>query len=101
MTLLLVKNGPFSTLFARTLSQIGGKLHYGHPDFINSIYMNTRGGISKAQKGLHLNEDIYAGMNALLRGVESNIVNTTNVGKGRFRFRCHFEFHNQDWCWYG
>lgn len=30
--------------------------------------MNTRGGVSKAQKGLHLNEDIYAGMTAFGRG---------------------------------
>ena len=29
--------------------------------------MTTRGGVSKAQKGLHLNEDIYAGMNVVLR----------------------------------
>ena len=62
------KEQTFGTLFARTLSQIGGKLHYGHPDFINATFMTTRGGVSKAQKGLHLNEDIYAGMNAMLRG---------------------------------
>ena len=62
------KEQTFGTLFARTLSQIGGKLHYGHPDFLNGIFMTTRGGVSKAQKGLHLNEDIYAGMNAMLRG---------------------------------
>jgi 1,3-beta-glucan synthase len=30
--------------------------------------MNTRGGVSKAQKGLHLNEDIFAGMMAFGRG---------------------------------
>jgi len=30
--------------------------------------MNTRGVISKTQKDLHLNEDIYAGMNAFGRG---------------------------------
>ena len=27
------KEQTFGTLFARTLAQIGGKLHYGHPDF--------------------------------------------------------------------
>ena len=77
------KEQTFGTLFARTLSQIGGKLHYGHPDFINSIYMNTRGGISKAQKGLHLNEDIYAGMNALLRGGRIKHCEYYQCGKGR------------------
>ncbi len=38
------------------------------PDFLNALYMITRGGVSKAQKGLLLNEDINAGMNAFGRG---------------------------------
>ncbi|KAI5854481.1 glycosyltransferase family 48 protein [Durotheca rogersii] len=77
------KEQTFGTLFARTLSQIGGKLHYGHPDFLNGIFMNTRGGVSKAQKGLHLNEDIYAGMNALLRGGRIKHCEYYQCGKGR------------------
>ncbi|CCH58676.1 hypothetical protein TBLA_0A08870 [Henningerozyma blattae CBS 6284] len=77
------KEQTFGTLFARTLSQIGGKLHYGHPDFVNATYMTTRGGISKAQKGLHLNEDIYAGMNALLRGGRIKHCEYYQCGKGR------------------
>nr|AAF04861.1 Fks1p [Yarrowia lipolytica] len=77
------KEQTFGTLFARTLAQIGGKLHYGHPDFLNSIFMCTRGGVSKAQKGLHLNEDIYAGMNALLRGGRIKHCEYYQCGKGR------------------
>ncbi|SCV15312.1 1,3-beta-glucan synthase component FKS1 [Nakaseomyces glabratus] len=77
------KEQTFGTLFARTLAQIGGKLHYGHPDFINATFMTTRGGISKAQKGLHLNEDIYAGMNALLRGGRIKHCEYYQCGKGR------------------
>ena len=77
------KEQTFGTLFARTLSQIGGKLHYGHPDFINASYMTTRGGLSKAQKGLHLNEDIYAGMNAMLRGGRIKHCEYYQCGKGR------------------
>ncbi|CCK69000.1 1,3-beta-D-glucan synthase KNAG_0B05680 [Huiozyma naganishii CBS 8797] len=77
------KEQTFGTLFARTLSQIGGKLHYGHPDFINAAFMTTRGGVSKAQKGLHLNEDIYAGMTALLRGGRIKHVEYYQCGKGR------------------
>ena len=77
------KEQTFGTLFARTLSQIGGKLHYGHPDFLNGIFMTTRGGVSKAQKGLHLNEDIYAGMNALLRGGRIKHCEYYQCGKGR------------------
>lgn len=77
------KEQTFGTLFARTLAQIGGKLHYGHPDFLNAIYMLTRGGVSKAQKGLHLNEDIYAGMTALCRGGRIKHCEYYQCGKGR------------------
>lgn len=77
------KEQTFGTLFARTLAQLGGKLHYGHPDFINGIFMTTRGGVSKAQKGLHLNEDIYAGMNAIMRGGRIKHCEFYQCGKGR------------------
>ena len=77
------KEQTFGTMFARTLSEIGGKLHYGHPDFLNSIFMCTRGGVSKAQKGLHLNEDIYAGMNAICRGGRIKHCDYFQCGKGR------------------
>ncbi|CAI5755655.1 unnamed protein product [Candida verbasci] len=77
------KEQTFGTLYARTLAHIGGKLHYGHPDFLNGIFMTTRGGVSKAQKGLHLNEDIYAGMNVLLRGGRIKHCEYMQCGKGR------------------
>lgn len=77
------KEKTFGTLFARTLSKIGGKLHYGHPDFLNAIFMTTRGGISKAQKGLHLNEDIFAGMLATCRGGIIKHCDYYQCGKGR------------------
>lgn len=77
------KEQTFGTLFARTLAGIGGKLHYGHPDFINNIFMNTRGGLSKAQKGLHINEDIYAGINAVSRGGIIKHSDFYQCGKGR------------------
>lgn len=77
------KEQTFGTLFARTLVRIGGRLHYGHPDFLNTIFMTTRGGVSKAQKGLHLNEDIYAGINAILRGGRIKYSEYIQCGKGR------------------
>ena len=45
--------------------------------------MLTRGGVSKAQKGLHLNEDIYAGMNAMMRGGKIKHCEYYQCGKGR------------------
>ncbi|KAI0462772.1 hypothetical protein LJB42_003573 [Komagataella kurtzmanii] len=77
------KEQTFGTLSARTLALIGGKLHYGHPDFLSSVFMTTRGGVSKGQKSLHLNEDIYAGMNALLRGGRIKHSEYLQCGKGR------------------
>ena len=38
------KEQTFGTLTQRMMAKIGGKLHYGHPDFLNFIYMTTRGG---------------------------------------------------------
>jgi 1,3-beta-glucan synthase len=77
------KEQTFGTLTARALAWIGGKLHYGHPDFLNATFMNTRGGVSKAQKGLHLNEDIFAGMNAFGRGGRIKHSEYYQCGKGR------------------
>ncbi|KZP21310.1 glycosyltransferase family 48 protein [Athelia psychrophila] len=77
------KEQTFGTLAARSLAWVGGKLHYGHPDFLNGLFMNTRGGISKAQKGLHLNEDIYAGMTAFGRGGRIKHTEYYQCGKGR------------------
>lgn len=77
------KEQTFGTLSARSMAWIGGKLHYGHPDFLNALYMTTRGGVSKAQKGLHLNEDIYAGMNAFGRGARIKHTEYYQCGKGR------------------
>ncbi|KAI8986603.1 1,3-beta-glucan synthase component-domain-containing protein [Pilobolus umbonatus] len=77
------KEQTFGTMTQRIMAKIGGKLHYGHPDFLNAIFMNTRGGVSKAQKGLHLNEDIYAGMNAFTRGGRIKHTEYFQCGKGR------------------
>lgn len=77
------KEQTFGTLFARTLAVIGAKLHYGHPDFVNAVFMTTRGGVSKGQRGLHLNEDIYAGMTAMLRGGRIKHSEYVQCGKGR------------------
>ncbi|AMD22699.1 HHL071Wp [Eremothecium sinecaudum] len=77
------KEQVFGTFFARSLSYLGGKLHYGHPDFVNTIFVTTRGGVSKAQKGLHLSEDVFVGMNSILRGGRIKHCEYTQCGKGR------------------
>ncbi|ORY98605.1 1,3-beta-glucan synthase component-domain-containing protein [Syncephalastrum racemosum] len=77
------KEQTFGTLTQRIMAKTGGRLHYGHPDFLNAVFMTTRGGVSKAQRGLHLNEDIYAGMNAMSRGGRIKHTEYLQCGKGR------------------
>ncbi|KAI8854301.1 1,3-beta-glucan synthase component-domain-containing protein [Chytridium lagenaria] len=77
------KEYSFGTIVQRVTAKLGGRLHYGHPDFLNAVFMNTRGGVSKAQKGLCVNEDIFAGMNALLRGGRIKHTEYLQCGKGR------------------
>lgn len=77
------KEATFGTQNQRLLAQLGGRLHYGHPDFLNTIFMSTRGGVSKATKGLHLNEDIYAGIQAQVRGGRIKHAEYSQCGKGR------------------
>ncbi|KXN64983.1 glycosyltransferase family 48 protein [Conidiobolus coronatus NRRL 28638] len=77
------KEQTFGTMTQRIMGRVGGKLHYGHPDFLSTVFMYTRGGVSKAQKGLHLNEDIYAGINAFQRGGRIKHTEYYQCGKGR------------------
>ncbi|KAJ3194115.1 1,3-beta-D-glucan synthase [Irineochytrium annulatum] len=65
------------------LNKLGARMHYGHPDFWNMPYIITRGGVSKAQRGLHLNEDIFAGMMVFMRGGVNKHAEYMQVGKGK------------------
>jgi len=38
------KEYTFGTIAQRVSAKLGARLHYGHPDFLNAIFMNTRGG---------------------------------------------------------
>ena len=59
------------------------RMHYGHPDFFDKIFSITRGGVSKASKGVNLSEDIFAGYNHTLRGGRVSFHEYIQVGKGR------------------
>jgi hypothetical protein len=58
----------FGTILQRTYAVLGGRMHYGHPDIMNKLFMIQQGGFSKATKTLNLSEDIFAGMDFTLRG---------------------------------
>jgi len=58
----------FGTILQRTYAALGARMHYGHPDIMNKVFMMQQGGVSKATKTLNLSEDIFAGMDFTLRG---------------------------------
>mmetsp|Transcript_26339 Transcript_26339/g.77317 ORF Transcript_26339/g.77317 Transcript_26339/m.77317 type:complete len:2722 (+) Transcript_26339:41-8206(+) len=84
----------FGTLLQRTMDRpLLSRQHYGHPDIMEKLTMMAQGGLSKATKGLNLSEDVFAGMDLILRG--GNIVHREylQVGKGReMSFIAHNKF---------
>ncbi|ONK69903.1 uncharacterized protein A4U43_C05F28050 [Asparagus officinalis] len=74
----------FVTIGQRILADpLKVRFHYGHPDIFDRIFHLTRGGISKASKGINLSEDIFAGYNSTLRGGNVTHHEYIQVGKGR------------------
>ncbi|DAZ93604.1 TPA: hypothetical protein N0F65_003654 [Lagenidium giganteum] len=74
----------FVTLSQRVLANpLYCRMHYGHPDVFDKVIAMTRGGLSKASKGINLSEDVFAGFNATLRGGIVTHVEFMQCGKGR------------------
>ncbi|CAN6445572.1 unnamed protein product [Victoria cruziana] len=74
----------FVTIGQRVLANpLKVRFHYGHPDIFDRIFHLTRGGISKASKGINLSEDIFSGYNSTLRGGNITHHEYMQVGKGR------------------
>lgn len=57
----------FQALYS-VYASTGAKAHYGHPDVMNSLFVKTRGGLSKATKEIHVSEDVFGSYNHTLRG---------------------------------
>ncbi|CAK4681037.1 unnamed protein product [Aphanomyces euteiches] len=74
----------FVTLSQRVLADpLYCRMHYGHPDVFDKVMCLTRGGVSKASKGINLSEDVFAGFNSTLRGGVVTHVEFMQCGKGR------------------
>jgi len=74
----------FVTLGQRVLTKpLRIRLHYGHPDVFDKLFFITRGGVSKASKGINLSEDIFAGYNNINRGGTVGFKEYVQFGKGR------------------
>ena len=74
----------FGTIIQRFLAKpLHVRFHYGHPDVWDLGWVRGQGGVSKASRQLHLSEDIFGGMNLVLRGGRVKYVGFMMVGKAR------------------
>lgn len=75
----------FVTIGQRVLANpLKVRFHYGHPDVFDRLFHLTRGGISKASRGVNLSQDIFAGFNTTLRRGNVTHHEYIQVGKGRY-----------------
>lgn len=74
----------FGSVIQRIMTWPGSvRFHYGHPDLWNKLFVMTRGGVSKATRGFHISEDVFAGYNHMLRGGKVKFKEYISCGKGR------------------
>ncbi|KAL3933773.1 MAG: hypothetical protein SGPRY_000137 [Prymnesium sp.] len=74
----------FGTTFQRFMTDpLCVRFHYGHPDVWDKQWVVGNGGVSKASRTLHLSEDIFGGINCIVRGGAVDFVEFVQVGKGR------------------
>ena len=74
----------FGSMVQRIMTWPGAvRFHYGHPDLWNKLFVMTRGGVSKATRGFHISEDVFAGYNHTVRGGKVKFKEYISCGKGR------------------
>ncbi|RYY37322.1 hypothetical protein EON62_01215, partial [archaeon] len=74
----------FGVVWQRVMaSPMRVRMHYGHPDMMDKLFMMTRGGFAKASRVINVSEDVFAGFMATLRGGESHHIEYMQMGKGR------------------
>ena len=74
----------FGTMVQRFLAwPLRVRFHYGHPDVWDKVWAFSSGGVSKASRTLHVSEDIFGGLNAVLRGGEVEYEEYIHCGKAR------------------
>ncbi len=74
----------FVTIFARILANpLSVRMHYGHPDFFDAMWVHSRGALNKASPTINLNEDIFAGYQATLRNQRITHKEFVQAKKGR------------------
>jgi len=70
----------FGTLVQRCYSKLGIRLHYGHPDFLDALFVMCDSGMSKMS---YVSEDIFTGFDAVIKGGKIAHIEYHEVGKAR------------------
>lgn len=74
----------FTTLVQRMMEEwLDVRMHYGHPDIHDRLWLMTRGGLSKSNKVLCINEDIFGAYETMLRGGRVTYKEYMTCGKGK------------------
>ena len=74
----------FGTIFQQTIAnRLGVRLHYGHPDFVDTFWVLNNGGMSKASPDINLSEDAFLGYNNVFDGEKNTHVPYIEWHKGR------------------
>ena len=74
----------FGTMVQRFLTwPLMVRFHYGHPDVWDKVWVMGNGGVSKASRTLHVSEDIFGGVNVVLRGGHIEYLEYIHCGKAR------------------
>lgn len=73
----------FGTLVLRTYSDLGIRLHYGHPDVFHAPWAIAMAGLSKVNPDINTSEDVFAGFRTMLSGENTKHVEHIQFQKGR------------------
>ncbi|MBP7215934.1 MAG: FAD-dependent oxidoreductase, partial [Candidatus Omnitrophica bacterium] len=75
-----VADRTFNSVVQRTLTALGARFHYGHPDIWRTSVVDAFGGVSRSYP---VNEDIYGGYEVTLKG--KRIINVEYIEAGKAR----------------
>eukprot|EP01125_Pyxidicula_operculata_P011382 TRINITY_DN3731_c0_g1_i4.p1 TRINITY_DN3731_c0_g1~~TRINITY_DN3731_c0_g1_i4.p1 ORF type:complete len:1585 (-),score=371.74 TRINITY_DN3731_c0_g1_i4:112-4866(-) len=73
----------FGTLILRTYSDLGIRLHYGHPDVFHGSWALGHSGLSKVNPNINTSEDVFAGFETMKCQENTKHVEHIQFQKGR------------------
>lgn len=73
----------FGTIVLRTYSDLGVRLHYGHPDVFDAAWVQGRSSMSKVNPDINTSEDVFAGFETLKCKENTKHVENIQFMKGR------------------